>query len=380
MDKHLTLTALTEAVSDAVHFYFEDKILKIKAEITDVKKYPQKRWCFLKFVEKAGENIIAEMRGVVWNNGYAAIQKLEQATGQKFESGIEIICDVQVKYHSKFGLSLEICDIDVSHTIGSLEIERQKTINRLLAEFPQWIREIDGEFFTFNNNITLPTVVQRLALITAPDSDGQRDFLNEMHHNPYGYKFRTDQYLCTIQGDTAAALIVEQFQKIKKSKTHYDAIVLIRGGGSATDFKPFDSFEVAKTIASFTVPVLTGIGHDRNTSIADLMARQFKTPTKVATFIVEQALFFESKTEELMMKMHNAVKLYFSSVRQQLQYISKTIELSDPSNILKKGFAMIAHQGKIISNTETLSAGENIQTILYKSTITSTINKIDNNE
>lgn len=356
------------------------KILKIKAEITDVKKYPHKRWCFLKFIEKDGENIIAEMRGVMWNTGYEALQKFEKATGQKFESGIEIICDVQVKYHSKFGLTLEIYDIDILHIVGSLELEKQKTINRLLTECATFIQERDGEFFTYNNNLPLPSVIQKIALITAPNSDGQRDFLHELQHNAYGYAFGVDLYLCTIQGDSAAPLIVEQLQQIIQSNKHYDAVVLIRGGGSATDFKPFDNFEVAKCIASFPFPVLTGIGHDRNTSIADLMARQFKTPTKVATFIVEQSLFLESKTEELIVKMNHAIKHYFVSLHQQLQYISQTIELSDPKNILNKGFAMVTHNGKIVSDAAQLKEGDAIQTILFNTTITSTINKINNNE
>ena len=136
--------------------------------------------------------------------------------------------------------------------------------------------------------------MQRIALVTAPNSDGQRDFKQEMANNQYGYAFAVTEFLTQIQGDNSSKLIVQQLQLIESQMEKYDLVVIVRGGGSQTDFKPFDDYELSKYVASFPLPVFTGIGHDRNTSIVDMMARQYKTPTKVASSIVDHNYNFES--------------------------------------------------------------------------------------
>jgi exodeoxyribonuclease VII large subunit len=168
-----------------------------------------------------------------------------------------------------------------------MELARQETIRMLLANHPQQIQQREDVFITQNNRLPLPRLIQRIALITANNSDGQRDFLQEITHNQHGYTFRITGFYTTIQGVQAAGFMVKQLEAIAAKKHLFDVVVLVRGGGSQTDLKPFDDYELAKTIALFPLPVLTGIGHDRNTSIADLMARQHKVPTKVAAAIVD---------------------------------------------------------------------------------------------
>ena len=179
--------------------------------------------------------------------------------------------------------------------LGSLELERQQTLERLLKENPKTIKLIDGIYRTFNNCLPLPKVIEKIALITAPNSDGQRDFLQETLKNKHGYSFTIKEFLTTIQGDNAHKLILEQLKLIEIEKQNFDVVAIVRGGGSTTDFRPFDDYELSKFVASFPIPICTGIGHDRNQSIVDLMVREQKTPTKVASLFVDINYEFENK-------------------------------------------------------------------------------------
>lgn len=227
----------------------------------------------------------AEAKAVFWANTYHQIEIFEKATKQIFKDGIKIICQVKVRYHKVYGLNLDVMQIDVAHSIGTLELEKQQTLERLVKENPTTIQLFDGVYRTFNNRLALPLVINKIALVTAPNSDGQRDFQQETKLNKHQYTFFVTEFLTTIQGDNAHKLILEQLQLIEQSEEHFDVVAIVRGGGSQTDFKPFDDYELAKYVAHFPIPIFTGIGHDRNQSIVDLMAREQKTPTKVASLL-----------------------------------------------------------------------------------------------
>lgn len=376
MSNVVPLSALTEAVTDALHWYFDGKIIKVKAEITDVKKYPYKKWCFLKLVEKQGTQIIAEFKGLVWHQGYAAIMVFEEQTGQKFEDGIEIICDVKVNYSSKFGLSLEIIDIDTKHTIGSLVLEKEATLKKLLLDYPQSIKLYKDEYYTFNNQQAIPLIIRNIALITAANSDGERDFKQELLNNKYGFAYHVDSYLCTIQGATAANNMMQQLDKISKSKIKYDVVVIVRGGGSNTDFKPFDDFSLSLKTAQFSIPILTGIGHDRNSSIVDLMTRPFKTPTKVANYIVEQTMYMDAQLDQIKQRIDYAVEKRIHHLTQQLQYIDRILHQANFDKTLARGFAVVYKNNQVITDTNLLSNSDSIEIHFKDKIVLATVNKI----
>lgn len=376
MSNVVPLSALTEAVTDALHWYFDGKIIKVKAEITDVKKYPYKKWCFLKLVEKQGTQIIAEFKGLVWHQGYAAIMVFEEQTGQKFEDGIEIICDVKVNYSSKFGLSLEIIDIDTKHTIGSLVLEKEATLKKLLLDYPQSIKLYKDEYYTFNNQQAIPLIIRNIALITAANSDGERDFKQELLNNKYGFVYHVDSYLCTIQGATAANYMMQQLDKISKSKIKYDVVVIVRGGGSNTDFKPFDDFSLSLKTAQFSIPILTGIGHDRNSSIVDLMTRPFKTPTKVANYIVEQTMYMDAQLDQIKQRIDYAVEKRIQHLTQQLLYIDRILHQANFDKTLARGFAVVYKNNQVITDTNLLSNSDSIEIHFKDKKVLATVNKI----
>ncbi len=333
MTRHLQLSELVAIVQETVEDRFFNDSFWITAEITDVKKYDSKRWCFLKFIEKQGTRIATEMQGVFWANGYQQIVLFEKITRQPFKDGIEISCRVQVKFHPRYGLKLEVLEIDTSFALGKIELERQQTLDRLLKENPTAIRLIDDEYVTFNKQLKLPAVIQRIALITAPNSDGQRDFKQEMAGNAYDYHFRVTEFLTQLQGDNAAALMQEQLHDIYYRSSDFDAVVIVRGGGSQTDFKSFDNYDLARQIALFTIPVFTGIGHDRNTSIADLMARQLKTPTKVAAALIDINFRFENEVQQLADRLEDAVDAMLLEKQYQLTRWKEKIDFVIPQRI-----------------------------------------------
>ena len=183
------LSTLISEIDATIQNRFAGKSFWIKAEITDVKKYTDKRWCFLKFIEKDGNTITSEMKGVFWSNTYHHVQNFERETQQPFASGLEITCNVRVRFHKRFGLDLEVLAIDFAYAIGQLEIERKQTLERLVKENAGVRQMSNGNFSTLNNRLELPTVFQKIALITAPNSDGQRDFKEVIEGNRYGYAF-----------------------------------------------------------------------------------------------------------------------------------------------------------------------------------------------
>jgi exodeoxyribonuclease VII large subunit len=373
----INLSQLLYKIDETLQSQFGYQTFWIKAEITDVKKYESKRWCFLKLIEKKDTEIIAEMKATAWSQGYVFIEQFERLTQQHFANGLQIICKVKVKYSIKYGLSFDVLEIDNSFALGQIELQKQATLKRLVDESNGQIIKDEEYYFTPNKRLKLPIVIQKIALITAQNSDGQRDFNNELLNNNYGYAFEVDEYLCQIQGDKAHENIILQFEKIRSSNIHYDCVAMVRGGGSETDFKPFEQYELAKLVANFSIPVFTGIGHDRNTSIVDLMARQLKTPTKVAAYIVDHNYMFENNLLFQFNQIEQNIALKIDRAKQNLVNLKRLLQSLDPQNVLKKGYAIIKFNNKIISNAEHLQKGNEIETYIKNTKIISVISSVE---
>jgi len=339
-------------IDAAIAQHFHDKTFWIKAEITDVKKQENKNWCFFKLLEKENKNIVAEIRAVMWSNAFKQIAIFEKETHQKFESGLEISCCVNVRFNKRFGLDLEVIALDFAYTIGKIELERKETLAKLLRNNKIKLLA-DGSYASPNNSEHLPNIIKKIAFITAPNSDGQRDFLKVMGNNSYGYTFYIHNFGTQVQGDAAPKKIITQLNEL--IDTNYDAIVIARGGGSDTDFKTFNDYDLCEVIANFKIPILTGIGHDRNTSIADLMARQKRTPTDVANFICAHNYNFEYDVMQKVQKINHFWKQRLQQISQNLHHLKRTIKNLDPENTLKKGFAIIYQEKKIVTKHTALN-------------------------
>ncbi|MEI7979787.1 MAG: exodeoxyribonuclease VII large subunit [Bacteroidota bacterium] len=373
----INLSQLLYKIDETLQSQFGYQTFWIKAEITDVKKYESKRWCFLKLIEKKDTEIIAEMKATAWSQGYVFIEQFERLTQQPFTNGLQIVCKVKVKYSIKYGLSFDVLEIDNSFALGQIELQKQATLKRLVDESSGQIIKVEEQYFTPNKKLKLPVVIQKIALITAQNSDGQRDFNNELLNNNYGYAFKVDEYLCQIQGENAHENIIKQFEQIFASNNQYDCVAMVRGGGSETDFKPFEQYELAKLVANFQIPVFTGIGHDRNTSIVDLMARQLKTPTKVAAHIVEHNFMFENNLLYQLNQIEQNAHSKIERAKQSILNLKRLLMSFDPNNILKKGYAILKINNVIVSNPSLLKIGDEIETIFKNKTLKSVIKNIN---
>jgi exodeoxyribonuclease VII large subunit len=376
----IPLSALTGQIFEAIQTSFEGELCWVAARIMNVKKYAVNRRCYLTLEESDNGVKKAEIKAVLWATYYSEMENFEKLTGQVFKDGLEIICRVRVRFHAIYGLNLDIVQIDAAHTLGTLELERQQTLERLLQVHPSTIQLFDGVYRTYNNRLPLPDVIEHIALVTAPDSDGQRDFVKEITGNRHQYSFRITPFLTTIQGDNAHLLILEQLRLIKESKLNVDVVAIVRGGGAQADFKPFDQFELAALVANFPVPVFTGIGHDRNQSITDLMAREQKTPTKVAALFVDHNFEFENRLMALCNKLSMAVSNRLQQHREKLAAARRIIKLSSPQAILDRGFAIITLDGKIVTDPSKIEPGAALNTILKNTRIHSTVTKIKKDE
>jgi len=379
MPSQLKLSELIAEIDEAIHYRFTGETFWITAEITDVKKMPDKRWCFLKFIEKEGNFIIAEMKAVFWSHNYTFVEEFEKLTKQIFANGLEITCEVKIRFHARYGLDVEVLAIDHSYSVGKIILEKEKTLLRLITENPSIVQLIDGEYLTYNQQLALPLVMQKIALITAPNSDGQRDFVQEMQNNQYGYAFKINMYATTVQGESAVANMLKELKQIHIIQQQYDAVAIVRGGGSQIDFAPFEDYELAKMVAGFPLPIFTGIGHDSNTSIVDMMARHLKTPTKVAANIVEHNFYFENEIMQLHDKMNLAIENKLYHAKMQLQQIKSTIKAYSPESILAKGYAIITKNNKIITNPAALNINDKIEIVLQSEKIKSIINGKEKN-
>ncbi len=287
----------------------------VKAEIGEL-RVNRTGHCYLDLIEKddAGDQLIARSRAMIWARNYRMLKAyFESSTGQPLSSGLKILVKVTVQFQEVFGLSLIITDIDPSYTMGDLARKRREVLMRL---------EEEG-VLDMNKDLELPDVIQKIAVISSPTAAGYGDFINQLESNPYGVKFYHHLFPAVMQGERAEQSIAETFDQIFDYIDFFDAVVLIRGGGATIDLLCFDSYWVAYHIAQFPLPVLTGIGHERDESVADLVANtSLKTPTAVAAFLVEQAGEFLSVVDEKALQVAEMARDLIQAEKQRSEHIA----------------------------------------------------------
>ena len=294
----IKLSELTRQIQQAIDGVFGQQTFWIIADITNYTYKPQSNYHYFELVEKDknAARILAKVAGRAWGNASLNITNFEKATGQKFKNDINVLVQVSVQYNPAFGLQLNLLDIDTNFTLGLFEQQRKETLERLLRDNPAFIQKQGDRYLTRNNSLSFGPVIQHIAVISSDTSAGFQDFRHSLEHNPFGYKFEIDDYFALVQGDGNAKQFLAQIIAVYESKKPYDALIIIRGGGSQTDFLLYDNYELSRAIAKFPIPVITGIGHQKNETIADLMAHTAtKTPTKAAEFIISHNRNFEDR-------------------------------------------------------------------------------------
>lgn len=245
--------------------------------------------CYLTLIEK-GENddrIMAQARATIWSYTFRMLRPFfETSTGQRLTDGLKVLLQVSVEFHELYGYSLNVRNIDPTYTLGDQARKRREIIQRLT----------DEGVITMNKELELPLVPQKIAVISSSSAAGYQDFMDQLSNNSYGYKFYTHLFTATMQGDQAEKSMVAALERIYPYEDFFDLVVLIRGGGSQVDLSCFDNYNLAYHITQFPLPVLTGIGHEKDDSIADLVAHtRLKTPTAAAEFILDGVASFEER-------------------------------------------------------------------------------------
>lgn len=283
----------------------------VVAEIAEL-RVAAKGHCYLDLVEKHDHEIIARLRANIWAYQYRNISSwFESVTSEPLRSGMEVLCRLSVNFHAVFGLSLTITDIDPAYTLGAREKKKRDTIERLRLE----------GILDMNKMNSLPLVPQRIAVISSPSAAGYGDFINQLESNGFGFKFRLELFPAVMQGDEAPASIISALYRIADREDEFDLVALIRGGGAQLDLDCFDNYDLCAHLAQFPLPVLTGIGHDRDETIADLVAHtKLKTPTAVAEFLIEGMRAFLERLRQNTKRLERMTLAILKQMESELAY------------------------------------------------------------
>ena len=298
MEKHIKLSELTSRIQRNIDDAFASHAFWVVADVTNHTYKAANNYHYFELVEKEpmSSRIVAKIAGRAWGAGALRIERFEQSTGQRFSNNVHVLVLVMVQYTPAFGLQLNLMDIDTSFTLGQFEKMRLATLELLLSRNPEFIQMVGDHFITKNKQLELKPVMQHLAVLSSDTSAGYQDFRHTLDNNPWGYRFIIDDYFTVVQGEGNAKNLVARLIDIYESGKPYDAVILIRGGGAQTDFLIFDNYELSRAVARFPIPVITGIGHQKNETICDLMANTaLKTPTKAAEFILANNRLFEDR-------------------------------------------------------------------------------------
>jgi exodeoxyribonuclease VII large subunit len=287
MTVQLLLSELNNLIRDVLLDAFPETVWVV-AEISEIKEN-RNGHCYLELIEKdeVTDEITARTRATIWSYSYRMLKPyFETTTGEKLNAGLKILVQASVEFHPAFGLSLNIKDIDPTYTLGDMARRRNEIINRLK----------DEGIIDMNKELPLPEVPQKIAVISSETAAGYLDFAHQLANNTYGFKFYPKLFPAAMQGTEAVPSIIRALERIFLYDDFFDAVVIIRGGGAQADLSCFDSYELALNIAQFPLPVLTGIGHEKDDTIADLVAHtRLKTPTAVAEFLISGVLRFAEK-------------------------------------------------------------------------------------
>ena len=409
-EQSLTLLDLQRMVRATLESRFRDP-LWISAEISEL-KVNRSGHCYLNLVEKGATDGAprAEARAVIWKSAYLPMASMfEAATGATLRAGLRVLVRVVVTYHEIYGFSLQIIDIDPRYTLGEIERRRRETIARL---------QQDG-VWDMNRELELPRPTLRIAIVSSDTAAGYQDFMNELGRSTY--RFQTTLFRSLMQGDAAEESIVAALTEIAQREEDFDVVAIIRGGGSTSDLALFDSYLIASYVAQFPLPIFSGIGHDKDVSVVDMVAHtSLKTPTAVATKLVEMADYEMTLVENFATEIaHNVedmlhgeeLRLYTHGVNisreatrhisnhekriellkdgllsrveymiiteeQRLNAAERTLQSYSLDNILRLGFAVARNQEGVLKSIANTRIGESIDIELLDGVVGAEIKSI----
>jgi len=297
---YLTLKELAQGLKDVIEDYYFSAPLWVVAEIAEIRLNSHTGHCYLELVEKEDDQVLARMKGIIWASNYSSVSSFfQEVTGRNLERGMKVLFLARLRFHLVHGLSLDIKEIDPSYSLGEMMRKKREILERL---------EREG-LLALNRSLPFPLFPQRVAVISSPTAAGWEDFVDHLQNNSHGFSFFCKLFPTLMQGDKVESSLLSSLEEIKEEQDSFDVVVIIRGGGSNVDLSCFDSYLLGKTVAAFSLPVLVGIGHERDDTVLDYVAHtSLKTPTAVAEFLVDWMRKVEEEIDEEMKRLKEAVR------------------------------------------------------------------------
>ena len=374
--KHITLAQLQGRISIALADALPLPVW-VCAEVADI-KINASGHCYIELIEKNEKTgaTEAQARATIWRSQVmSTVGRFEHETGQRLTKGMKILFKATVSHHAVYGMSLQIQQIDALHTLGDMERRRQQTIEQL---------QKDG-VWDLNRSQQMPLVVQRVAVISSATAAGYQDFMMELSRSNYAIK--TELFEAIMQGERSDESIVAALYAIAERAEEFDAVAIIRGGGSTSDLECFNSYHLAFAVTQMPLPVLTGIGHDKDTSVTDMVAHtMLKTPTAVAQWIDQRAADFDGaleycaislrdicrqtthaatlRLEQMATDVRNLAERTLQSETQKLDGLANLVANFAPERIFRLGYAIARKEGKALASIEGVEVGDTITTSL----------------
>ena len=404
--KRYSLFELNRLVREAIECEMPNEYW-VEAELSECRE--SRGHCYMELIQKDKNNAtpVAKASAKCWANKWLTIRPyFERTTGQALHAGMKVLLQVYPQFHEAYGFSWIVNDIDPTYTLGDMARKRQEIIAKLKAE----------GVFELQKELQLPLFCQHIAVISSETAAGYGDFCNQLADNPYGFKFETQLFPAIMQGEGVEQSIINALERIYD--TNYDVVVIIRGGGATADMSGFDTLALAENVANFPIPIITGIGHDRDESILDMVSHtRVKTPTAAAAFLISHLkevldiidasqeritrfslqkisnlksqisnlqeaiprLFSivktrqESKIDLFEQRMRTSIERRFISERHRLELFDEKLKALDPTLLLKRGYSITLHNGHAVKDATTLHEGDEIETRLEKGSIKSII-------
>ena len=408
-EKHMTLFELNRLVRETIECELPHEYW-VEAELSECRE--SRGHCYMELIEKDEQTAtpIAKARANCWAQKWVMIRPyFERATGQRLVAGMKVLLKVYPQFHEAFGFSWIVTDIDPTYTLGDMARKRQEIIRQLKEE----------GVFDLQKELTLPLFCQHIAVISSETAAGYGDFCNQLADNPYGFKFQTQLFPAIMQGEGVEGSIINALERIYDQP--FDCVVIIRGGGATSDMSGFDTLALAEHVANFPLPIITGIGHDRDESILDMVSHtRVKTPTAAAALLIDHLkevldtvnnaqnsitrlvqqklstlsaqlssvseaiprLFSivktrqEAKIDALQQRLPMLIERRFLAENHRLQLMEEKLKALDPQLLLKRGYSITLHKGKAVKDASLLKEGDEIETVLEKGKLHSIVKDI----
>lgn len=391
--EYIDLFEFQSRLKEGVECLFPSR-LWIRAEVSAVKAR-QGGHCWLELSQSDGNGLVAKASAVIWSSRYRMIAPyFESVAGVPISEGMSVLVEVQVNYSQLYGFSLVINDVDAEFSLGIKEIERQRTIERLVKE----------GLMDLQKELDVPLLPYRFAVISAEDAAGYRDFVRHLDENPYGFRYDHVLYPALMQGTDCPRSIISAMDAILESGSGYDMVLILRGGGSKLDLACFDDYELASVIAQYPIPVFTAVGHDQDHHVCDMVAHTYlKTPTALADELISiyededsrlsslatrlklavsgRFALAEASLSVLKARISNGFSMKISAMDSVLHVLEARIRSADPRLIIERGYSLaLDGQGRVVKGASGFKSGDEMSVMFADGVVGCEVKTVEINE